>query len=226
MERRVNDSQQFRFPNDQRIENQSLEAPHVSLIDVLPDRAHFALSIFWNRCERFGRDRVHLRNDPAGVWLNYLRAVAEINLVAIIVRGVVTRRDHDARAGFEVTNRKRKLRHRARAVEHARVATVFSCDFGRKFRELFREKARIMRDHEPWSRGYFLASVPIVQISDKSPRCTVDIKKIHRVRTDTGKLRSLVFACIPALRSRNDFANRAPAQSASSECKRLVETIV
>ena len=31
--------------------------------------------------------------------------------------------------------------------------------------------------------------VPIVQISNKSSRCTVDIKKIHRVRADAGKLR-------------------------------------
>ena len=37
-----------------------------------------------------------------------------------------------------------------------------------------------------------------MQISDESSRCTVDIEKIHRVRTDARELGSLVFARIPA----------------------------
>ncbi len=85
---------------------------------------------------------------PLAVRLDHLCSVAEINLVAVIIRGVVTRGDDDAGACFEITNRKGKLRHRARAVEHARVAAIFSCNFRRNFGELFRKKARIMRDHE------------------------------------------------------------------------------
>ena len=47
------------------------------MIDVLPDRGHFSLSIFWKRCERFGRDRIHFGNDPASVRLDHLRPIAE-----------------------------------------------------------------------------------------------------------------------------------------------------
>src|SRR5207244_7072054 len=191
-----------------------------------PNRCHFSLSIFWNRCERFGCDRIHLGNDPAGMRLDHLRAVAKINFVAVIVRGVVTRRDHEAGAWFEMTNSKGKLWHGARALEHARVATSFSRNFRRKFGELFREKPRIMRDHNLRCRRNFFASVPIVQKSNKSPRRAADVEKIHRVRADAGELGSLVFARISALRSRNDFADRAPAKPASPERKRLVESIV
>ena len=226
MQWRVNDPERFRFANHLRIENQCFEPPHVNLIDVLPDHRHFSLSIFWKRCERFGHDGIHFGNHPAGVRLDHLRSVAEVNFVAIIVRWIVARRNHDAGVCFEITDSKRKLWHGARPVEHARVATVFSCDFRRNFGELFREKTRIMRDHDLRLRRNFLPFVPIVQVSDKSSCCAVDVKKIHRVRADAWEFRSLVLARISALRSRNDFPDRAATQTACSERKRLVETIV
>jgi len=111
MERRVNDPQRFRFANHLRIENQCLKASHVGLIDVLPDRAHFSLSILWKRCERFGRDCIHFGNDPAGMRLDHLGPVVEVNFVAIVVRWIVTRCDHDSGICLEITNSKGKFRH-------------------------------------------------------------------------------------------------------------------
>src|SRR5213592_3132260 len=120
-----------------------------------------------------------------------------------------------------ITNSNGKLRHRARAVEHARVATVFSCDFRCNFCELFREKTRIMRDHDLRLRKTFLPSVPIVQISDESACCAVDVKEIHRVRADAGKFGSFVLARIPALSGRNDPPNCAATKTARPKRKRL-----
>jgi hypothetical protein len=178
------------------------------------------------RCERFGRDCIHFGNDSAGMRLDHLSPVAEVNFVAIVVRWIVTRSDHDAGVCFEITNSKGKLRHRARAVEHARVATIFSCNFRCNFGELFRKKARIMRDHDLRLRRYLLPLVPIVQITGKSACCAVDVKEIHRVRADAGKLGTPVLARIPALRSGNDFPNRAATKTARPKRKRLVEAIV
>src|SRR5882724_7454730 len=106
------------------------------------------------------------------------------------------------------------------------IATVFSCNFRCNFGELFREKTRIMRDHDLRLRRYLLPLVPIVQISDKSACCAVDVKEIHRVRADAGKLGTPVLARIPALCGRNDLPNCAATKTACPERKRLVEAIV
>src|SRR5262249_17873718 len=106
------------------------------------------------------------------------------------------------------------------------IATVFSCDFRRNFRELFREKSRIMRDHDLRLRRNFLPFVPIVQVSNESSCCAVNVKEIHCVRADGWELRSLVFVRMSALGSGNDFPDRAATQTACSERKRLVETVV
>ena len=74
------------------------------MIDVLPDRGHFSLSIFWKRRERFGRDRIHFGNDPASVRLDHLRPIAEVDLVTVIVGRVMTRCDHDAGVRLEIAN--------------------------------------------------------------------------------------------------------------------------
>src|SRR5213075_2798717 len=107
MQWRVNNPQAFRLANYSRIEDQRFEPVHVSLIDILSDHGHFTLLLFSERREGLGGDRVHFRNDPAGVWIDYLRAVVEINFVAIVVRRVVARGDYDPCAGVEMTNSKR-----------------------------------------------------------------------------------------------------------------------
>src|SRR5437667_8230473 len=80
--------------------------------------------------------------------LNHLGPVAEVNFVAIVVRWIVTCCDHDAGICLEITNSKGKFWHGPRSLEHACVAAIFSRDFRCNFGELFREKARIMRDYE------------------------------------------------------------------------------
>jgi hypothetical protein len=111
-----------------------------------------------------------------------------------------------------MTNGKRKFRHRTRTIEHKRVAPIFGCDFRRQLGEFFREKSRIMRDHQFWFRWNSLASVPVLQVSNHSARCPVDVKEIHRIRADARKFRPLAFARIPAFRRRNDFPDGAPTQ--------------
>ena len=68
-----------------------------------------------------------------------------------------------------------------------------------------------MRDHDFWLRRTSLAPVPVLQVSNKSARCPVDVKEIHRIRADAREFRSLAFARIPAFRSRDDFPDGAPA---------------
>src|SRR5512132_3998487 len=83
-----------------------------------------------------------------------------------------------------------------------------------------------MRDHDFWLRRNSLAPVPVLQVSNKSARCPVDVKKVHRIRADAREFRSLAFARIPAFRSRDDFPDGPPAQPAGAEGKRLVKPVV
>src|SRR5262249_310994 len=134
--------------------------------------------------------------------------------------------DDDPSAGLQMPHSKRKLRHRARAIEHERVATIFGCDSRSQFGKFVREKPRIMGDHEFWLRGNSLAPVRVLQVSNKSARCAVDIKEIHCIRAYAREFRSLAFARIPAFRSCDDFPDGAPAQPTRADQKRLVESIV
>src|SRR6266513_1516299 len=106
MQRRINDTQRLRLTNDRWIQNERFESVHVRFVDLLADRFYLTLSVSWQRGIGFGRDRVHFCNDPTGVRLDYLRAVGEVNFVAIIVWWIVTRCDHPTRAGLEITNGK------------------------------------------------------------------------------------------------------------------------
>ena len=62
----------------------------------LPMRVILPCRSFATGSYSFGGDRVHFCNDPARVRLDHLRAVAEVNFVAVIVRWVMTCSDHDA----------------------------------------------------------------------------------------------------------------------------------
>src|SRR6516165_11503668 len=83
-----------------------------------------------------------------------------------------------------------------------------------------------MCDHDFWLIRNSLAPVPVLQVSNKPARCTVDVKEIHRIRADAREFRLLAFARIPAFRSCDDFPDGAPAQSTCAECKCLVKSIV
>jgi hypothetical protein len=80
-----------------------------------------------------------------------------------------------------------------------------------------------MRDHDLRRRWNFLASFPIVEISDESLRCAANVEEIHRVRPDAWKLRSFVFARATALHSRDDFPDSTAAKAASAKGKCLVK---
>jgi len=83
-----------------------------------------------------------------------------------------------------------------------------------------------MCDHEFWFRGNSLAPVPVLEVSNKSARCTVDVKEIHRVGADARELRPLVFVRMPAFRSSDDFPDRATAQPTRAKCQCLIKPVV
>src|ERR1700693_3021211 len=62
------------------------------------------------------RDRCHLCDDAAGVRLDHLRAIAEINFVAVVVRRIMARRNDNAGACIQMLDCARKLRRGTRAV--------------------------------------------------------------------------------------------------------------
>src|SRR5262245_63367786 len=125
-----------------------------------------------------------------------------------------------------MANGKRKLRDRTGTIEHKGVATIFSRDFRRQLREFFRKKSRIMRDHDFWLRQNPLAPVPIVQVSNKSARCSVDVKEIHRIRADAREFRSLSCARVTAFCSRDNLPDSAPTQATRAKCQGLVKPVV
>src|SRR4029077_208144 len=98
--------------------------------------------------------------------------------------------------------------------------------FRRQSRELFREESRIMRDHDFWLRRNSLAPAPVLQGSNKTAGCAVDVKEIHRIRANAREFRSLTFARVPAFRVRYDFPDGASAQPTRAKRKCLVKPVV
>ena len=117
------------------IEDERLETRHVGFVDFVSERDDFALLVGDRR--GFSPDRIHLRDDPAGMRLNHLRAVIEVNFVAVVVRRIVARGDHHACARPQIADGERKFRRRARPVENERIAAVLRrnccCEFGKGF---------------------------------------------------------------------------------------------
>ncbi|PYI82257.1 MAG: hypothetical protein DMF05_00165 [Verrucomicrobia bacterium] len=83
-----------------------------------------------------------------------------------------------------------------------------------------------MRDHDFWLRRNSLASVPVLQVSNKSARCAIDVEEIHRICADAREFWSLAFSRIPAFRGRYDFPDGPPAQPTRAKCKCLVKPVV
>src|ERR1700749_1804969 len=71
---RINNPQRFCLANYSRIEDQRFEPSHVCLVNILSDHRHFSLFFFSERRAALRRDRVQFGDDPAGVWLDHLRA--------------------------------------------------------------------------------------------------------------------------------------------------------
>src|SRR5438093_13311758 len=138
----------------------------------------------------------------------------------------MTRRDNHARVRSEVANGEGKFRHRTWPLEDECVAAILGRNFGSELTKFTREKTRVMCDHDLRLYRNLLALIPILQICDESLGRTTDVKEIHCVRPDTWKLRPFAFARAAALRSRDDFPDRAPAKAACSKYKRLVKPVV
>ena len=103
---------------------------------------------------------VDLGDDAAGVRLDHLRAVAEIDFVAVVMRRVVARGHDHAGDGAQVAHGEGELRGGARAVEDAGVAAVPGRDLGREAGEIGGEKTGVMRDDDfrPAAPAFALAT--------------------------------------------------------------------
>src|SRR5260221_6803364 len=75
---------------------------------------------------------------------DYLSAILKINLVAIIMRRIVTRRDYDSGGRISMANRERELRSRSRRPKKENVATQLGRDLGSKLGKLAGKESAIM----------------------------------------------------------------------------------
>ena len=83
-----------------------------------------------------------------------------------------------------------------------------------------------MRDHNFRPGFDFIFYVPLFCVSDQSLRRAVHVREVHRVRADTGKLRSIVRSSVAALGLRHDLSDGAPAKSAGPKLERFVKAII
>ena len=148
---------------------------------------------------------------PLAVRLDDLGAVVEINLVTVVVRRVVAGGDDDAGAGAQMSNRKGKLRRRTRPVEDTSIAAIFRRDPRRQLGERFREKARVVRDHDLWFCSCRVGPGALMEISDQALGGAADVEEIHRVGADARKLRRFVRGGSASLARGHDFSDGASA---------------
>src|SRR4051812_23019284 len=96
--------------------------------------------------------------------LHDLRAIAEVNFVAVVVRRIVARGDDNAGIRPFLAHRERKLRSRARRGEKADIASEIYRHLRRQLGELSRKMPRIMRDGDLRLCLRALAGEPILEI--------------------------------------------------------------
>ena len=137
---------------------------------------------------------------PLGMRLDDLRAVVEVNFVAVVVGRVVAGGDDDARACAQITNGERKFRRRARAIEDEGIAAVLRRDFCRERGKVFREMARVVCDHDFGSARDAFRGAPLFEVGNEPLGRATDI-----VRSSS---RSCRRRGIPAARPHAPF--RAP----------------
>ena len=94
--------------------------------------------------DRVARDRVNFGNDPTRVRLDDLAASVEINLVAIIMRRVMARRDNNAGVRPQMADRKGKLRCRRHLVREKHRNACLRQHLCRDARKRTRSKARVL----------------------------------------------------------------------------------
>src|SRR5204862_8189872 len=75
---------------------------------------------------------------------DYLRAVAEVNLVTVVVRRVVAGGNDNAGVGLQIADSEGKLRRRARAIKDNGGTSVSGCGFCCEPGKFLREMRSIM----------------------------------------------------------------------------------
>ena len=181
------------------------------------------------RCHRLipvALNRVHLGNDPRRLRLHHLRPVVEIDLVAVVVRRIMARCEHDPRRRVRVAHRERKLRRRARQREQADIHPVLARHLRRQLREMPRKMPRIVRDHNLGPPRQPLLRKPLLQIRHQPLRRPRDIEIVHCIRPHARELRAIQRLQRPVFRGSHDLADRPPAQPARPESQRPEKPVI
>ena len=170
---------------------------------------------------------VDLRDDAAGLRLDDLRAVVEIDFVAVVVRRVVAGRDDDARLRAGQPHRETQFRRRARRLEETHVAAVLGGDPGDEIREIAREVPGVIGDDElGFGARRAVFGDPLFQVTHQSLRRAADVVVVHRVGADAGELRAVQRLPLARFGLRHDLADGAPTQSTRAEGQRAEKAVV
>ena len=82
------------------------------------------------------------------MWFDHLSTIFKISLVAIIVRGIVARRDYDSSGRISMANRKRELRSRSRRFEKENIAAQLGRNLSSKLSKLAGKDSGVMRNRQ------------------------------------------------------------------------------
>jgi hypothetical protein len=101
-----------------------------------------------DRLVAFARNRIHLPDNGAGMRFDHLSTVFKISLVALIVRGIVARRDYDSSGSISMANRQRELRSRSRRFEKENVAAQLGRNLSSQLSKLPGKDSGVMSDRQ------------------------------------------------------------------------------
>src|SRR5258708_38754769 len=122
---------------------------------------------------------------------DYLSAILKINLVAIIMRRIVTRRDYDSGGRISMANRERELRSRSRRPKKENVATQLGCDLSSKLGKLAGKKSGILGKRQSGPAGGPDTGGPTRQGINQPLHRPTDILQIQCVSARAGRRRVL-----------------------------------
>ena len=167
MNRSVNNLQITSLGDYFGIQNQGFESFHTGPIDFFTDDHDFAALICWRVFGRAGASpfvRIHFGDDPAGVRFDYLRTIAEVNFVTVVMWRIVAGGDDNAGIGLQIADSKGKFRSRPRAFKDNGVTSLSRGGFCRKLGKFSREMPSIIRDDNfrPAGSGIFCTPFPDV----------------------------------------------------------------
>src|SRR5215217_4376185 len=134
----------------------------------------------WHVIQAVPRDLIDPRRDVSICWWHDLRAVAEIDLVAVVLRRIVRRGDHDARYAAQVQDAERHHRCRQRPGCDHDLKAGSRHDLGRVSGKKIRVASRIEADdHLAGSKAV------IKKVAGESGGGLSDDDTIHAIRSRT-----------------------------------------